>query len=51
MSAETTSEVAEAFDTLADHCLTCHDCRAEPNQMCPESQRLYRAWKTVWKET
>jgi hypothetical protein len=50
MRAETAAATDDAFNTLADHCLACHGCRATPDQMCREAQQLYRVWKTVWKE-
>lgn len=51
MSAEATNEVVDAFNVLADHCLTCRNCRASPDQTCPAAQLLYRNWKVVWKES
>jgi len=44
-------DVSKAFNTLTDHCLACHFCRTNPDQMCPEAQKLRRTWKTVWKKS
>ncbi|GHD71261.1 hypothetical protein GCM10010317_079760 [Streptomyces mirabilis] len=51
MSAEAANDVVDAFNALADHCLTCRECRASPGQMCPVAQQLYHGWKAVWKKS
>lgn len=53
MTAPSLAEVREAWDALADHGLTCPECRAASRRPgrssdCPAEWELYRVWKRLW---
>ncbi|NNN37386.1 hypothetical protein HLK59_45060 [Streptomyces sp. S3(2020)] len=50
MSVEAADGVVDAFDVLVLHCLNCHTCRADPNQMCPDARPLHDIWKALWRK-
>lgn len=55
MTTQTLTPAQEAFVALSDHCVTCPDCRANPERPdvkreCSEAEVLYRAWFIIWRK-